>query len=249
MSKTSRGSIVQEQLLEGEFGAAEPEHFRWQTEAPYVAEQEQRLVRSAFLPLGERVLDLGCGEGATLLHLDRREGATGLDLFEDKLAFARKRLPGCTFVAGSAYELPFEAGAFDHVLIRDVVHHIADTQKLLGECARVLVPGGRIDVLEPCRYNPLIFLHAVTNPAERGELRSTPNFLRSILEPSFRVERVQRLQPMPIHRLVFHPKMGSPKLAEQPVVAGAVAAVEGLAGVLLPRLVWAYIHVRAVRRG
>lgn len=247
MSKTFKTSIVQEQLLEGEFGTAEPEHFRWQTEAPYVAEQERRLVRSAFFPLGERVLDLGCGEGATLLHLERHEGATGIDLFEEKLAFARRRLPGCTFVSGSAYELPFEKGAFDHILIRDVIHHIADTKKLLDECARVLIPGGRIDILEPCRYNPLIFLHAATNPAERGELRSTPKFLRSILEPQFRVECIERFQPMPIHRLVFHPKLGAPKLAERPVVAGAVAAVEGLARLLIPEIAWAYIHVRASR--
>lgn len=246
MSGRDRG-LVQEQLLASEFGNAEPEHFVWQTEAPFVADCERDLVRKAFLPLGDRVLDLGCGEGATLLHLGREDRATGIDLFEEKLAFARKRLPGCTFVVGSGYELPFEEGAFDHVLIRDVVHHVAEPEKLFDECARVLAKGGRIDVLEPCRYNPLIFLHAVTNPAERGELRSTARFLRKQLERRFRVDLSEHLQPLPIHRLVFHPKMGRPALAERPVVAGAVRAVESLAGRLMPKPTWAYLHVRAHR--
>ncbi len=81
------------------FGAAAPEHFDWQTRGAFVSEREAELVRQAFLPLGKRVLDLGCGEGATLYHLGAPEGAVGVDLFADKLAFARRRLPACRFVA------------------------------------------------------------------------------------------------------------------------------------------------------
>jgi SAM-dependent methyltransferase len=242
-------ALVQEELLEGTFGAAEPEHFTWQTETPYVSDRERELVRRAFEPLGANVLDLGCGEGATFLHLGREAHATGVDLFEEKLAFARRRLPSCTFVVGSAYELPFADGSFDHLLIRDVIHHVAEPARLVNECARVLAPGGRIDILEPCRNNPLIFLHALTNPAERGELRSTPSYLAGLFARRFFLDQVERLQPMPIHRLVFHPQMGSPSLAKRPAVARAVRAFESLAETLLPELVWAYIHVRATRRG
>lgn len=235
--------------LEQAFGRAAPDHYAWQTRAPFVSERERDLVRRAFFPLGKRVLDLGCGEGATLYHLGSPEGAVGLDLFEDKLAFARKALPACSFVAGSATELPFDAGAFDHVIVRDVIHHLPRPEALVREVARVLSPGGRLDVLEPCRNNPLILLHAITQPAERGELRSTRRFLRGLVERGelFSVLLEESLQAFPIHRLVFHPKLGRPSLAERPAVAGAVDRLERLAGKVLPEFCFAYLHLRASR--
>lgn len=232
--------------LEAAFGQAAPEHLDWQTANPYVAERERELVRAAFLPLGERVLDLGCAEGATLIHLDA--GAlpcTGVDLFEPKLEVARRRLPGCRFVAGSAYALPFEDASFDHVLVRDVVHHLEEPERAVDEIARVLAPGGRVDVLEPCRYNPLIALHALTQPAERGELRSTGPFLQRLLARRFRVASVTRHQALPIHRLVFHPSFGWPRAAARPAVRATVDAFERLASRVVPAFAWAYLHVRA----
>ncbi len=108
----------------------------------------------------------------------------------------------------------------------------------------MLAPGGVVDVLEPCRYNPLIALHALTQPAERGELRSTEPFLTELVRRIADVVWVDRYQAMPIHRLVFHPTLGSPRAAARPRVSAAVAAVERLAERLVPRWSWAYIHVR-----
>jgi len=231
--------------LAGAFGAAAPEHFDWQTSGAFVSEREADLVRGAFLPLGERILDVGCGEGATLYHLGAPKGAVGVDLFEDKLVFARTRLPACSFVVSSVEEMPFDAGSFDQVIVRDVVHHLDEPERLVDECFRVLTPGGRIDVLEPCRYNPLILLHALTNRAERGELRSTLPFLARLLSRRFTVQMTARYQAMPIHRLVLHPDMGRPSLGESPTVRRALAGFERLAEAVLPSPSWAYIHVRA----
>lgn len=231
--------------LEAAFGDAAPSHFEWQTRAPGVAENERELCERAFLPLGERVLDVGCGEGATLYHLGGPPGAVGLDLFPQKVAFAQQQLPACRFVAASAYELPFEQGAFDHVLVRDLIHHLEEPARFIDECARVLTPGGRIDVLEPCRYNPLIALHALTNEAERGELRSTPSFLSSLLGQRFEVRALERYQPIPLHRIVFHPRLGRPRWAEVPWLRASVAALERGAERVIPRFAWAYVHVRA----
>lgn len=239
--------IRTEEHLEAAFGKADADHFAWQTEAPFVGDRERELSRAAFLPLGERVLDLGCAEGATLVHLDAPPGTVGLDVFEDKLAFARERLPHVELVHGSAYELPFPDGRFDHVLVRDVIHHLDEPERAMREIRRVLSPGGRLDVLESCGRNPLVFLHAVTNRAERGELRSTPSYLRGLIGTCLRVERIQRFQAMPIHRLVFHPKLGRPALGADPRVRAVVDGLERLAGRVLPEGLWAYIHVRATR--
>lgn len=230
------------------YGAAATAHFTWQTRGAFVAERERELCSAAFLPLGDRILDLGCGEGATLFHLGEPEGAVGVDLFEAKVAAAREALPRCRFVAASALDLPFEDASFDHVLVRDVIHHIPEPRRLVAEVSRVLEKGGRVDVLEPCRYNPLIAAHGLALRVERGELRSTEPFLRELLRDHFQVEGVQRLQAMPLHRIVFHPELGRPALAENLAFSAAIAEVEHLFERLLPKGLWAYMHLRATRR-
>lgn len=231
--------------LRAAFGDAAPEHLAWQTTSPVVSERERDLVRGAFLPLGGRLLDLGCGEGATLLHLDAPPGAVGVDLFEPKLELARRVLPNATFVAASADALPFADASFDHVIVRDVIHHLDDPGPTMREIARVLVPGGRVDLLEPCRYNPLIALHALTNPVERLELRSSVPYLTGLVRTIGQVVRVDRQQPMPVHRLVFHPRFGSRAVSIAAVRSG-VDAAEALARWVVPEVMWAYIHVRGI---
>lgn len=90
-----------------------------------MAERERELCAAAFLPLGARLLHLGCGEGATLFHLGEPDGAVGVDLFEAKIALARKALPRCTFVAAPP-SFPFEAGSFSFtcVVCGLRLHHI-----------------------------------------------------------------------------------------------------------------------------
>jgi SAM-dependent methyltransferase len=151
-------------------------------------------------------------------------------------------------VAASAYELPFDAESFDHVIVRDLLHHLADPQPALDECARVLLKGGRIDVLEPCRYNALIVGHALLVRAERGELRSTPRFIEKQLARHFEVVSRDHHQALPIHRLLFHPDFGAPRLAESAAVCAVVRGIEQTAELLSPRWARAYVHVRGVRR-
>ena len=237
-----------ERLLRSAFGHADPDYFAWQTRGAYVAEQERALVESAFLPLGKRVLDLGCGQGATLLHLGARTGVTGVDLFLPRARFAAVAVPGPKFLTASGLALPFRDGAFDHVVIRDVIHHLDHPAQVLEECARVLAPHGRLDVLEPCRLNPLIALQGLLRPEERGELRSSEPFLKKLLAARFDVLRVQRLQPLPLHRVVLHPTMGSPSLGDHPIASVVLGLTEHFAGRAIPSWAWAYLHLRATRR-
>lgn len=99
------------------------------------------------LPEGtRRLLDVACGTGIVTRRLAAAEGlaVTGVDL---TLAMARRaaaRLPGSILLA-DARRLPFRDGAFDAVSSVWLLHLAAtpgDVRTLVGECARVLRPGG-----------------------------------------------------------------------------------------------------------
>ncbi len=98
-----------------------------------------------------RVLDIGCGRGATLRLLDDRvnfdEAPVGLDFSETALRLARRDRgdEGRPLLArGSALALPFATGAFDLVLSSYLVKHLDEDEirTFFIEVYRVLAPGG-----------------------------------------------------------------------------------------------------------
>jgi len=54
-------------------------------------------------------------------------------------------------------EFPFEDGSFDVVFSHAVMEHIEDPIRLVGECHRVLRPGGAFISIQPNVHSPLIF--------------------------------------------------------------------------------------------
>lgn len=81
---------------------------------------------------GARVLDVGCGDGALLSYLAERKGTVGIGLDVSELAVARAQ-EACVDarVGGLTAGLFGEAGIFDHVLMSEVVEHVADAETLV----------------------------------------------------------------------------------------------------------------------
>jgi ubiquinone/menaquinone biosynthesis C-methylase UbiE len=100
---------------------------------------------------GDRVLDLGCGDGAlTGVLADAAGTVVGVDVAEAALRRARARHPALTFaLAPIDGALPFDDGSFDVVWASEVIEHVADTARWLSEVRRVLVPRGRLLVTTP----------------------------------------------------------------------------------------------------
>lgn len=98
---------------------------------------------------GLRVLDVGCGTGATLAWLQRlagRRAVVGVDVAPAAVRLARRS--GGRLVLASADALPFRDARFDLVYCADVVQHLVDEQRAraLAEFRRVLRPGGAVVV-------------------------------------------------------------------------------------------------------
>ncbi|HML24683.1 MAG TPA: class I SAM-dependent methyltransferase [Aggregatilinea sp.] len=94
------------------------------------------------LPEGARVLDVGCGAGATVEHLSGTFDAVGLDPSEALLAAGRTRAPDLRLVRGRGEDLPFAPGTFDAVLAECVLSLIPDLNRALAAFSRVLRAGG-----------------------------------------------------------------------------------------------------------
>lgn len=91
---------------------------------------------------GERILDLGCGDG----QLTQRIAATGasvvgVDASPEMLAAARSR--GIDAHEGRAESLPFADQSFDAVFSNAALHWVRGQDEMMAEVRRVLKPGGR----------------------------------------------------------------------------------------------------------
>ncbi len=109
-------------------------------------ELTQRAVAACGWSAGQRVLDLGCGPGASAGHLAQAHGlrAVGLDLSPDMLAEARSVHPALPLVRAEAGALPLADASLDGVLSECMLSLCPDPGAVLAECHRVLRPGGRL---------------------------------------------------------------------------------------------------------
>ncbi len=90
---------------------------------------------------GERILDLGCGDGALTERLVAAGAEViGVDISEDLLAAARAR--GLTVLKIDGHALPFEA-EFDAVFSNAALHWMTEPEKVIDGIRRALKPGGR----------------------------------------------------------------------------------------------------------
>jgi SAM-dependent methyltransferase len=101
------------------------------------------LLRIARIEPGTRVLDVGCGTGELLEHLQERGAVpSGVDPASRMVELARARAVGADVRPGDFEHLPFDAGAFDALLAVNALQFAEEQEDALAEAGRVLVPGG-----------------------------------------------------------------------------------------------------------
>jgi 2-polyprenyl-3-methyl-5-hydroxy-6-metoxy-1,4-benzoquinol methylase len=129
---------------------------------------------------GARVLDAGCGRGATAAAL-RAAGATVVALDRGADRGDTARAAGVPLLRGDLQCVPFRASSFHAVVLQDVIEHTGDPTRVLREITRVLTPGGVLYLSTPSRCSPvtlaadphfgLPLLAALPRSAQRPVLR------------------------------------------------------------------------------
>ena len=99
-----------------------------------------------YLRPGERVLDLGCGQGRFFEFCENKNiDYWGVDFSEKLIEIAKARYRRAKFRTTDGLNLPFSEDYFDRVFSIAVFHHIPSVSlrlRFLLEAKRVLKPGG-----------------------------------------------------------------------------------------------------------
>ncbi|MGF1618708.1 MAG: class I SAM-dependent methyltransferase [Acidimicrobiia bacterium] len=148
----------------------------------------EKIDRLLPLEAGDRVLEIGCGQG----HLTKRLAARGIDIT------GIDANPNAAHVSEServfymrAEALEFDDGVFDSAIGVHSIEHIPDLQGAFAEMARVLKPGGKALFIYPAE--PIKGLYAIPtaiilhkNPLMAREIhcqKLTPNKVLLMLGP------------------------------------------------------------------
>lgn len=159
------------------------------------------------LHAGMRVLEIGCGEGGVLKYfLDKGMVAVGVELDESRLVDAREWLKDemnngkVSFVSKNIYDTNIEidlGGKFDLIILKDVIEHIHDQQKIMAFMQTMLkekgviffgfppwqMPlGGHQQILKHKFLSKLPYFHLLPMPVYKAILKSAKENVEEMAE-------------------------------------------------------------------
>jgi SAM-dependent methyltransferase len=109
------------------------------------------MAKADFAP-GERVVDIGCGGGATTVEIGKAVGpqgeALGIDVSDSLLATARQRAAGAgnvRFLTGDAATITLDGAPRDRLFSRFGIMFFNDFAAAFANLRKMLRPGGRAD--------------------------------------------------------------------------------------------------------
>lgn len=128
---------------------------------------------------GDRVLDIGCGTGHQSCDLAAQHGASVLGITTSgegvaaatRLA-AERGLASARFEVRDGTDNRLPDGSFDVTWVLESSHLMRDRPALLGECARVLAPGGRLALCDIIRKREIPFSEVRARREDFATLRA-----------------------------------------------------------------------------
>ena len=127
-----------------------------------------------------RIIDVGCGSGATNLVLAERfpqAEVVGIDLSDPLLKLAREAAANTsfgdrvTFKKTDVQEIPYDDDHFDVVINTNMVHIVEHPLRMLGEIERILAPDGHLFIVDLRRSLLGLFETEIKSALSMGEAK------------------------------------------------------------------------------
>lgn len=110
----------------------------------------QAHLAAKWLPVGERLLEIGCSSGYLTRHYrGKTKQLVGFEINLSALRSARHRHPKAPLACGDVERLPFADNTFDAIVMLEVIEHTGSDVAAIAEIRRVLKPGGTLVLSTP----------------------------------------------------------------------------------------------------
>jgi len=150
-------------------------------------------IASAKFCAGQRVLDLGCGTGAStdlLSHVGCQ--VVGVDATLGTLEVASRQHPDLAWVLASAEALPFLTASQNGILAECSLSVVAARTRALSECHRVLAPGSMLVITDVYAREPDAVIDNTTIlPACVAQMAGQETLCAEITQAGFKIESWQ----------------------------------------------------------
>lgn len=145
------------------------------------------------MPLGARVVDVGCGTGITRNFLPQGVDYAGFDPNPEYIREAEKGAPGPGrfFVGVTADFLSHPPETFmsaDMVMVNGVFHHLSDeeSRQVLRLASRILKPDGKLVSIEPVWIPKHPWLSRCVMKRDRGQSIRSEDALTNLIQEEFK---------------------------------------------------------------
>jgi len=124
---------------------------------------------------GKKVLEIGCGSGAqAAVFANSGADITAVDLTGKAVEMIKRRfelfdIKNGAVMQADAERLPFDDNSFDFVWSWGVIHHSANTEKIVQEILRVLKPGGKTSIMIYNRNSTRYILYGLYQGIFKGK--------------------------------------------------------------------------------
>lgn len=161
----------------------------------YVSARYQQIVGLIPRKKNQKILDVGCGDGALLGLISRKTNASlyGVDSNQASLNYAATKVKA-KFVFSQAEKLLFKDKFFDLVIAAEMIEHLLYPEIILAEIKRVLKPGGKLILTTPVKLGPV--------PEDKQHVQEfTPEELSKLLKKYFRTLNITTSHPFWLKKL------------------------------------------------